>query len=524
MASIVNHHRVDDAGLGALRQPRQDIVAENAAGEDRFELAHGPFRRYRRTLEVRSEAAGATHQVTERIEFSVAAALWRPLLTWPVRRALRRPRRPGWQPWWAPPERLSSAQSTTLALLTALNLVSAYLGTTLSQTLTFVADDFNADPGAQGLVLAVARVGVVVTLAATALADRAGRRLVRPLLTVACLILATTALAPSLALFGLAQTLTRGLTTGVDIVILVLAAEMMPARCRAWAASIITLVGGLGSGMVVWLLPLADRSEGAWRLLYLPPLLFAPLVWWAGRRLPESGRFEAARASRAEPRSPDRAKPTGIRAVRGRLVLLGLAAFLLLAFAAPAGQFQNEFLRSERGYTAARITLFTLVTSTPAGVGVFLGGRLAERYGRRAIGATGICLGTICTATAYFSFGWTLWLWSVAGTITAGLTVPAMRVYGPELFPTHLRSRANGITTVAGVSGSATGVLLTGMLADRAGSLSWPIAMLAVGPIIVAILVISVYPETARRTLEELNPEDAPLDDAPIPGAPTHPQ
>jgi hypothetical protein len=34
---------------------------------------------------------------------------------------------------------------------------------------------------------------------------------------------------------------------------------------------------------------------------------------------------------------------------------------------------------------------------------------------------------------------------------------------------------------------------------------------LALGPLLVAALVLIAYPETARRELEELNPEDAGL-------------
>jgi putative MFS transporter len=85
-----------------------------------------------------------------------------------------------------------------------------------------------------------------------------------------------------------------------------------------------------------------------------------------------------------------------------------------------------------------------------------------------------------------------------------------MRIYGPELFPTRLRARANGITTLLGVTGSATGVLLAGALGDHFG-LGPPIAVLALAPVTVALLVITVYPETANRTLEQLNPSDLPL-------------
>jgi len=111
---------------------------------------------------------------------------------------------------------------------------------------------------------------------------------------------------------------------------------------------------------------------------------------------------------------------------------------------------------------------------------------------------------------SFLSHGALLWALSIVGTMLAGLTVPAMRVYGPELFPTRLRARANGITTLIGVSGSVVGVLIAGTFGDRYG-LGPPIALLMLAPITVAVLVITVYPETANRTLEELNPRDAPL-------------
>ena len=90
----------------------------------------------------------------------------------------------------------------------------------------------------------------------------------------------------------------------------------------------------------------------------------------------------------------------------------------------------------------------------------------------------------------------------------AGLTVPVINVYRPELFPTSLRGRASGLIEVIAVSGSALGLLVTGRLADRWGSYAHPIAMLAIPSLTVAVLMLVAFPETARRSLEDLNPED----------------
>ena len=59
--------------------------------------------------------------------------------------------------------------------------------------------------------------------------------------------------------------------------------------------------------------------------------------------------------------------------------------------------------------------------------------------------------------------------------------------------------------------GSAVGLILAGVLSDRFGShrpghgRSSPS-----GPLLLAVLVLVAYPETAGRELEDLNPEDRP--------------
>ncbi|HYZ10581.1 MAG TPA: hypothetical protein VE962_01660, partial [Actinomycetota bacterium] len=77
------------------------------------------------------------------------------------------------------------------------------------------------------------------------------------------------------------------------------------------------------------------------------------------------------------------------------------------------------------------------------------------------------------------------------------------------LFPTAARGRAGGLLALAGLTGSAAGLLAAGFAADAFGRLGPAIAWLAIGPLIVVGLVLVRYPETARRSLEDLNPEDA---------------
>ena len=122
-----------------------------------------------------------------------------------------------------------------------------------------------------------------------------------------------------------------------------------------------------------------------------------------------------------------------------RFWLLAASALLLAMFTSPASLFQNEYLRDDRGYSAAAISLFTILTNTPGAIGIVAGGRLADMRGRRIVGAVGVLGGTLATVAMYSSAGAAMWLTSVVGAIVGSAVVPALSVYGPELFPTSLR-------------------------------------------------------------------------------------
>jgi MFS family permease len=124
------------------------------------------------------------------------------------------------------------------------------------------------------------------------------------------------------------------------------------------------------------------------------------------------------------------------------------------------------------------------------------------------VGATATVVGTLLLAASFTLTGLGLWLSATLGTVFMAALEPTVRVYGPELFPTSLRGRATGILSMAAMAGSVLGLGAAGALADSLGSFGRAFALLALAPVIVAGLVILRFPETARRELEDLNPED----------------
>ena len=482
-------------GPDGLLTPRSDIVLEQATADGAFTAVDGPVEHYRRTVTVEPLGPGQV-EITERFDYRLAIPVWRVLFTIPYGRALRRGR--DW-PWWHPPDRFTARQARVVALLATLAVAAGFLGTLLGQTITFAADEFEVGESAQGLALSLVRLSILITLAVAALGDRKGRR--RSLLYAAAgsiLAAAATSLVPNLATLATVQAVSRGLSHAMALLIFVFALEEAPAGSRAFVASMLALAAGLGSGLAVGSVPLADLSTSGWRFCFVAALAGLPLLAFTARRLPESQRFEAAR------RQP-RTRPP--EQYRFRLTILAVTSFAVLVFSSPASQLQNEFLNEQRDFSATKIAVFTLLTTWTAGPGMLIAGKLADLRGRRIIASVGVSGGAVFALWHFTQSGWPMWVLIAIGALMSSSTVPSLGVYRAEMFGTIRRSQSNGLLGVAGVSGSMVGLAAGGYMIETWGY-GTAFSILLTGPILVAILVLLFYPETTRRSLEELNPED----------------
>ena len=139
VSRLVLQHDIDQ--LAELMQPRHD-VAGRSAGDGVFEADDGPFHAYRRTVSVDQDADPPT--VTEVFEFDLAIPVWGALFVPLFKRWLRERRSGPDTPWWSPPDRWDARTSHVVALLAVMTLIAGYLGTLLTQTITFAADEFDA--------------------------------------------------------------------------------------------------------------------------------------------------------------------------------------------------------------------------------------------------------------------------------------------------------------------------------------------------------------------------------------------
>lgn len=528
-----------EADLAALLEPRDNILVRESVGDEppdgseqypdrgvrHFYHCEGPFEHYERTVTWRREPDGVS--VEQALCFRLAIPYWGWLYRLPAARALRRGLAPDVRPWWAPPDRFTPAQARVAAAVCALNVVGGMLYGLLTQVLTFVSVDLgDGSSGEQTRVLAAVRAGIVVTLVVALLADRVGRR--RTALGAfgaAAVITLVTAAAPSLPFVTIAQFFSRNLAVGALLCADTIAIEEMPAGSRAMIAGIGTLAYGLGAGLVVMTLPLADVGIWGWRLTFVAAGVSLPVVLHTRRYLPESRRYQLLRLDRREQPSDGRSGSSAVNAgtvnlgagttgagtgslgttgrwrLLRRLLLVGSIFVLLNVFLAPASQLQNDYLRTRVGFSATTMTIFILLTSTPGGIGVVLGGQVADRYGRRWAIIPGLsALAVFYTIMFATTDAW-LWISSLVASIIGGMAAPALAVITAELFPTVRRATIRGLVTGLAVAGSIIGLLLGGELIDSLGYAT-AFALLAAAPL-AAVVLTFFLPQTHKRELEE---------------------
>jgi MFS family permease len=480
------------AGEGTGADPPAGLEPD---GRIELEAVEGPFHRYRRTVEWR-RVASDRYRVHQQVSFQPAMSVFGPLFVPLIRRAVRRPSAQGWHPWWGLPDRLDPHQSTVVAVMCLFHVVGGMLYGFLTNVLTFAAADLgNGSAGEQAGVLAVTRVGAVLTLLVMTAADRIGRRKVTVWAAATAGVLTVlSALSPTLWVLTGLQTVSRNLAITAMLAADTVSVEEIPAGSRAAAQGLGALSYGLGAGIVVVCLPLADLGDAGWRLVFAVGILTLPLIAIGARSLPESRRFRATESHPGGARHRVRLR---------RLVLLGALFFLVNTFVAPSSQLQNDYLRAERGFDGTRITVFIVLTSVPGLFGILLGGRWADRRGRRGVILAGLVSLAVFTTGFFVLEGAAMWISATLGAVLATLSVPAMGALAPELFPTARRGAARGTLSAVATAGSVVGLLAAGGLVDHLGygsAFSW----LALAPLAAAALSLRV-PETAGRELEDLN-------------------
>lgn len=388
---------------------------------------------------------------------------------------------------------ISPSVRRVLFLTALIALVTGYAGSQMAHTLPFARSSLELTEGQMSSVFAGVRAASLLGILFSVAADRIGRR--RPLLlafALLCLGSLMTAFIPSVPAYVLSQSLVRISVVAIAAISIVLIAEETPAGSRALSLGIYGLAGSMGVGLGLVLLPLAEGTDNAWRLLFglaSLGLLAFPLL---NRFLPESRAFVPA------PAFPfTKALKMGLG--KHFWPLAGVA-FFVAAFSSPAFDFVLERLINDLSWDTGAARFLLIVFSGVGTVGLLIGGRLADRIGRRKTSAMSLVIGLVGGIGFYsLSSGWFLAGSIFLATLGATMLAPSLSAQRAELFPTRLRATAGGWITNAGILGSIAGFVVGGLLIDRYG-LTVTVSVLSVG-LIVSVLLILRLPETMGMDL-----------------------
>lgn len=410
-------------------------------------------------------------------------------------------------PIWAAPVPLTSAQASMVATVGIILALTGYAGSLLTTMIDPVAESFNASSSTLGWVTGASRLGALIALVGSGLSDRLGRRRVMlATMGLAGISALASAAAPNLTLFAIAQVLARSGTNLAGVVCFVAATEEAPEGARAWTLSVTGILGSFGFVLGSALLPLTDLSTGIWRVLFGVGAVNLVMIRPISKTITETRRFSRL-ASATKSSARGRFREVIDPVYGGRFAVLALAGFLVNAFFAPASQFTNRYLATQRGYSGAGVTILrATVQAFPALVAVWIGGRLSESWGRRPVAVIGL-LGTAATTAWFFlAAGSVLGPALLLSTMTLAAAGPALAAFNTELFPTEVRGTAGGALLISTVAGAVVGLVFVGQMAESI-PLGTAVALTAIPGVAAAILMLRL-PETAGLELDEVSPTE----------------
>ena len=327
----------------------------------------------------------------------------------------------------------------------------------------------------------------------------------------------------------------QGLGLGAEIVVgYSTLTEFVPPRTRGRWLSFMAFLVVAGFPVTAILSYLIIPNFG-WRPMFIIAGIGSLVVWYLRKNLPESPRWLEAQGRTAEAealvQTIEKAASTAgalpAPAVTTPVVQLGVTDIfrppilqrllvgcwvlitintLIFGFVIFLPQF---FLR--QGLTITNSLGYTVVLACASLIGCAIGAWLSDMIGRRwsIIGASVI---TIVAGWAYARFNAasdpTIVL-SVGFILIVAIYVQTailFGVYTPELFPTEIRLRANGICNTLGRGATVISPFVVGYLMVNFGLPG--VVWLMIGLIIVQIAVVYFWGvEPARRSLEGLDPK-----------------
>jgi putative MFS transporter len=338
------------------------------------------------------------------------------------------------------------------------------------------------------------------------------------------------ALAPSMEWLVAARFL-MGLGLGAEIVVgySSLTEFVPPASRGKWLALMaMIVVCGLPATTLLGsiLIPLVG-----WRPMFIIAGIGALIVWYLRKALPESPRWLESKGRGAEAeaivaeiekecgasslppiRSSGSAKTFTAAELFGPVLLprLILGSIVLIVINTLIFGFVTWLptFFVQQGMTLTKSFTYTLIMSFAAPIGCALGASLADRVGRRMT-IVGASVSTIVFGLIYPMLSEPVAFVAIGFCLLLSIYVMVALLYGvytPELFPTEVRLRANGICNMLGRGATIVSPFIVVGLFKAYGISG--VTSLMIGLLLIQIVAVLAWGiEPAKRGLEELAPQ-----------------
>ncbi len=362
-----------------------------------------------------------------------------------------------------------------------------------------------ASTGVAGFVAAMFSGLFVGTALVSFVADRFGRRTIftYSLLwyTVASVIMAFQHDAFGLNLWRFLS----GIGVGVELVTIdTYLAELAPAKLRGRVFAInqsIQFCAVPVVALLAWLLvPSAPFGLEGWRWVVLLGASGAIVVWWIRRRVPESPRWLAQRATRAPGSFAEMWRPP----YRTRSVMLII--FHLFQTVGFYG-FSNwvPTLLIKRGIAITSSLRYTFIIAIAAPFGPLLAAAIADQLERKwqivwsafAIAVAGLLFGQMNAPAMLIFFG-------VLLTLGNNILSVSGHAYQTELYPTRIRAMAVGFVYSWSRISVVFSSFVIGFFLDRFG-VAGVFALIAGSMLMVMLAIGLLGPRTNKLALEALS-------------------
>jgi MFS family permease len=302
-----------------------------------------------------------------------------------------------------------------------------------------------------------------------------------------------TAFVTGVAAFTILQATGRAASAAVASLAVVYLAEELTPAIRSFGMGVYSVAGSLAGGSAFLLAPLfgTDHGRDAWRWLFglsAIGIIVLPLLI---RFLRESRAFPPVETQRRTTTGPIR--------LGGRFWPLAGISFMVGAFVAPAVSFAFDHLVNDLAWTERAASLTIISAGAVGATGLFIGGRAADRWGRRPTVVLSIVVGVVGGFGFYWMEGPILAVWIAIASFGSSAFVPAFSAHRSELFPTGVRASAIAWLNVASVVGAIASLAVGYVTIDEYG-LPWTVTVLGILALASALLV-RWLPETKGAVL-----------------------